>query len=105
MTLQVATKKAFFYISRLSPDTTSDQVVNFLKADFPEVTCESVLSKYPERYSSYKITGDHLNKDKVMDADRWPQGTYIARYFQKRSMKEKPSIFPLVKQPIQQMKT
>ncbi|KAJ3655536.1 hypothetical protein Zmor_014662 [Zophobas morio] len=83
--LKAAPKKALLYVSRLRPGTTEDQILNFLKNDFPEVKVQPLVAKYPEYYSSFKIIVDLVNKEKAMDGNRWPQGTYISRFFHRRS--------------------
>ncbi|KAJ3655761.1 hypothetical protein Zmor_014875 [Zophobas morio] len=87
-TLLVAPKKAFWYVSRLRPGTTVQQVVDFLNPDFPEVRCEPIDSKYPQHYSSFKVIVNLANKDNIMDPNIWPQETYVARFFHRKAKTE-----------------
>ena len=68
-------------LSRLLPQTTQKEIRKSLKSDFPEVQCEALQFKYPDYYSSYKVIIDLVNKEKAMDLNRWPQGTYVSQFF------------------------
>ncbi|KAJ3640428.1 hypothetical protein Zmor_003725 [Zophobas morio] len=87
--ITVAPKKAFLYVSRLSPGTKPESMVDLLKADFPEVQCEELESKFPQHYASFKIIIDLLNYERAMDPTIWPYGIYVTRFFQKKSQTNK----------------
>lgn len=74
-------KKSFIYVSRFAPETTVDSVKGVVSSLCQEVECEQLRSKYPQFYSSFKITVNAANKDKVMDPGIWPAGIYINRFF------------------------
>lgn len=82
--LVIAPKKAFLHVSRFSPETTIDDITNYLQGDFPEVKCGKLSSKYPYHYSSFKIMIDLVNLEKAKDPSIWPRGIYVSRFFQKR---------------------
>lgn len=84
-TLKVVPKKSFVYVTRLDPSTKCDNIVDYLKATFPEIKCESLISKFPTSYSSFKLTVDVDNFEKVMNPDLWPQGTYLDKFYHPRS--------------------
>ncbi|EFA13122.1 hypothetical protein TcasGA2_TC006836 [Tribolium castaneum] len=52
--LRLAPKMHHLHVYRLHPDTEINDIVDFLKADFPEIQCEALPSKHPEEYSSFK---------------------------------------------------
>ncbi|CAH0553616.1 unnamed protein product [Brassicogethes aeneus] len=54
--LKVVPKKSFVYVSRLEPNTQCEDIITYLNSKFPEITCESVESKFPQHYASFKIT-------------------------------------------------
>lgn len=85
--LKAVEKKTQIYISRLHPDTTLSDVTEFLKEKFPEVKCEKGQSKYPENYSSFKITIDENHFDLIMNPDLWPRGIYINKFFRSKNAK------------------
>lgn len=76
-------KKSFIFVSRFAPGTSEDSVKNIVSDHCPEVVCESVQSKHPLLYSSFKITVDSYNDQKAMDPDIWPEGTFINRFFRR----------------------
>ena len=85
VTLKTVPKKAFLYVSRLHPDTTCQNLMNFLKPKFPEIQCASLESKYPDNYSSFKVTINLENNKVAMDSATWPDGAYVSRFFHRRA--------------------
>ncbi|KAJ3666660.1 hypothetical protein Zmor_002095 [Zophobas morio] len=75
---------ATFHITRLHPSTTIDKVVEYLSNTTNDVTCEKLNAKKPEIYSSFKITIPASLTETVMDAEFWPQGVTINKFFRKR---------------------
>lgn len=89
--LRAAPRKAFLYVARFDPSTKPEQVLELLKKDFPEATCETLPSKYPEHYASFKVTVYLQNLQNAMKPDIWPYGIYISRFFHRRSTYTKPT--------------
>ncbi|KAJ4448109.1 hypothetical protein ANN_10121 [Periplaneta americana] len=77
--LKTVPKKAFLFVTRLDPTTTSNMLTDFVKDIFPEVICDSLESKYPEYYSSFKVTINMENLDKALNPDLWPAGVLVTR--------------------------
>lgn len=75
---------AALHIYRLNPQTTSEELTELMKKHFPKVRCESLNSKHPELYSSFKVTILASNFRKAMDSDLWPFGACVSRFFMKR---------------------
>ncbi|CAG9815964.1 unnamed protein product [Phaedon cochleariae] len=48
-------KFTYLHVCRVDPATTSQDLICQLKTVFPEVTCESLNSKHPTIYSSFKL--------------------------------------------------
>ncbi|CAH0551151.1 unnamed protein product [Brassicogethes aeneus] len=71
-------------MSKLCPDTTVDQLTNFLCPKFPEVTCELLNSRNPRIYSSFKITIKKDQLENAMESSTWPAHTRVARFFHPR---------------------
>lgn len=82
--IRAAPRKTYLHISRLHPETTSQQLEDQLRRSFPEVECEKLQSKYPSHYSSFKITIDMDKREMAMDPQLWPRGTLVNRYFFRR---------------------
>ncbi|CAG9815509.1 unnamed protein product [Phaedon cochleariae] len=78
------------HVYRLKPGTTTDELTHLLKSNFPEVACESLNSKFPELYSSFKVTIMESHFRKAMDPSLWPFGACISRFLEKR--KQEPQI-------------
>lgn len=82
--LKTVPKKTYLFVSRLDPSTTVNMLEDYVKVNFPEVKCEPLKAKYPEHYSSFKITINEENLEKAMDSKQWPQGALVMRYFLKK---------------------
>lgn len=79
--LKTVPKKSYLFVSRLHPDTTCGDIIDFLKPDFPEVECERIESKYATHYASFKVTVSLHKNSRAMDPNLWPEGTYVSRFF------------------------
>lgn len=79
--LRAATTYSHWHVYRLHPDTTSDEVENYLKNEFPGVVVETLKSANPSVYSSFKVTVAEKDGDRILDAGLWPSGTRINRFF------------------------
>lgn len=83
--LKAAPKWSFLHVFKLDPATTIENVSTFLKKEFPEVKCEQLTSKFPELYSSFKISVYDSHLESAIDASRWPNGCCINRFFHRRN--------------------
>lgn len=83
--LKTVPKKAYLFVSRLDPSTTTDDLQALLRDRFPEVLCEQMASKYPQYYSSFKVTIYLHRLGDAMDPGNWPDGCYISRFFHRKS--------------------
>lgn len=79
--LKVAELRSHWHVYRLHPDTTPDEVLNYLKTDFPGVLVEKLNSSRPSLYSSFKVTVREEDGSKMLNADLWPNGARIRRFF------------------------
>nr|CAI5866479.1 unnamed protein product [Callosobruchus analis] len=59
--IQANPKKGFLFVSRLQANIDPKDIIAALRKDFPEMTCEKLVSKHPELYSSFKVTVHHYN--------------------------------------------
>lgn len=87
-TLVGVPKMAVLHVSRLAPETTSEIMKNYLKSHFPEVSVETVNSKYPERYASFKISIYDRNFKSAMNPELWPRDCCVERFFFRRKTAE-----------------
>lgn len=72
------------HVYRLEPEITVEKLAELMKPHFPEMKCESLLSRHPSIYSSFKISIFANNFAKAMDANLWPYGACVSRFFSKR---------------------
>lgn len=79
--IEAVPRKAFLFVSRLAPTTVPDDLVLLLKSNFPEVECTSLVSRYPESYSSFRIAINFNNLDAALVAHLWPRGAIVKRYW------------------------
>lgn len=74
-------RESALHVYRLVPTTTVDQMVNFLKSDYPEVRCEKLESKNSDIYASFKITVYEENVQSVLNSEKWSKNVCIRRFF------------------------
>lgn len=79
--LRAAKTSRPFHITKLHPETTSEDLIGFLKPILPEVKVEKLDSLHPEAYSSFKIVAYEENQDRILDPSIWPAGCKINRFF------------------------
>lgn len=55
--LKAITQYRYLHVYNLLPETTADDIIKHLMAqNILRVQCEQMISKYPEKYSSFKLT-------------------------------------------------
>lgn len=74
----------YLHVSRLDPKTTADSVSNYLDQITPGCSCEMLNSKFPNIYSSFKVTVSLEDISKIMNPLVWPTGVRINRFFHRR---------------------
>nr|CAI5820101.1 unnamed protein product [Callosobruchus analis] len=77
-------KRVALHVSRIHPSTALTDMESMVKAKFPEATVESIQSKHPDIYSSFKVTLLHSNFKSALDVSIWPKNTCINRFLQSR---------------------
>ncbi|PSN51714.1 hypothetical protein C0J52_12305 [Blattella germanica] len=60
---------------KLAPATTLNDILEFLKPSFPEITGDQLTSRHPEQYASFRIDVYEDNVQKAMDPGLWPNNT------------------------------
>nr|CAI5869955.1 unnamed protein product [Callosobruchus analis] len=82
--VQTVPKYISLHVSRLQPNTKSEDLEQILNATFPGVSCELHVSMHPEIYASMKV---NIRSNQLKDAwkkDVWPNGAIVSRFFTKR---------------------
>ena len=61
--------------------TSADEISNYCRDnDVIVKKCESIETK-SEWYKSYKISIDASIRDKLLDAEFWPEGIFVRKFF------------------------
>lgn len=81
---QPAPSVVSFHVSRFKPEATEEMVKALFKETFPEIQCEKITSKYPNSYSSFKVSIFESNRKQFLDPEIWPAGIIVSRFFQRR---------------------
>lgn len=79
-------KFSIFHVTNLKPETTAENLQDFLKSNFSSVRCEKLTSRYPENYSSFKVTIPSSDYEKALDGSNWPIRASIHRFFRPRKI-------------------
>lgn len=74
-----------FHITNCDPNTTQEVLKLHLNKIVPMVQVESLKSRNPEQYSSFKISIPILEAPKILKAELWPSGVVINQFFRPRS--------------------
>ncbi|XP_072401867.1 uncharacterized protein [Diabrotica undecimpunctata] len=69
------------HVYRVDPDMTAENMRELMKTTFPEVKVESLKSKHPDIYSSFKVTIFNNNFKEAMSPKIWPCGAHVQRFF------------------------
>ncbi|CAH0560563.1 unnamed protein product [Brassicogethes aeneus] len=84
--LKTVPKFVSLHVTRMNPKTKCENLKKILEKEFPEVVCVEHDSKYPELYSSFKVTILQENFKKAWKRDIWPQGSLVSRFFMKKGV-------------------
>lgn len=80
-TLKGIAKYVDFHVYRLHPDVTEDEVIEYLKKkNIHEVKCEKMSSKFPDEYSSFKVSVSTGCVEEFKKPEIWPEHTCINRF-------------------------
>lgn len=83
-TIKGVPKYVELHVCRIDPGTTSEMLRKYLESSFSEVKCESLISRQPELYSSFKVSVYERNFQRAMDPNVWPEGALIGRFLYRR---------------------
>ncbi|KAJ8911696.1 hypothetical protein NQ315_017149 [Exocentrus adspersus] len=84
VTISAVPRIVWLHVCRLDPQTTEANLREALVANFPEIICEKIESRYPDLYSSFKVSILEKHFDKSMCPDMWPEGACISKFFMRR---------------------
>lgn len=87
-TVEGVDRTSALHVFNLKPNTTASDLQSFLCSSFPEVVCTPLNSRYPDRYSSFKVLISRTNYDKAMDASLWPNKACVRDFFERRTSRQ-----------------
>ena len=74
------TRKYRIFVSRLSPDTSTDHLKNYVKNSFDKnVEVTQLQTRYPT-YASFVISCNYVDKDMLLSPESWEEGVLIRSY-------------------------
>lgn len=85
--LRAAKMMRSYVITKLDPHTTDKDVKECLLALVPDVRVEKLNAKYPDAYSSFKVTVCEDDEKSILDPSIWPAGSKVYRFFHARKKK------------------
>ena len=77
------------FVTRLHPSTSEEEIAQFVKfqfADAKEVSCSSLKTRH-NSYASFKISFSGVLLKNCLDAENWPEGVLVKRYYPPHSEK------------------
>ena len=76
-------KQCEIFVSNLHPDTTSSDVIKYLKAEYNEYfKIEHIRTKCND-YSSFKIVAPMFLKNKLLEKSSWKANVYVRPFYTK----------------------
>lgn len=76
------------FVSRISPSTSIGDFTAMVKTEINEAVCEKLTSKYPEKYSSFRVSINATSFEKAKDPNMWPDGSVVSKFFQSRQFQK-----------------
>ena len=74
-------RKTSVFVSRLSPEVTSEDLKNFVNRIIDDdCTIEKLPTKF-ETYASFSVTCDFRHKEKILDPGEWEEGLIIRNFY------------------------
>ncbi|KAG5886326.1 hypothetical protein JTB14_034789 [Gonioctena quinquepunctata] len=77
-------KTCLLHVYKLTPSTTSEELLRDIKGSFPEAKIENINSMFPQLYSSFTVCINQCNLEKAWDESVWPMGVHVRRFFLKK---------------------
>lgn len=75
-------KFCYLHVYRLAPSMKSDDIINYLKSvNISDVQCEQLNSRFPDIYSSFKVSAPAKYLEDLTKPETWPEGVCVNRFF------------------------
>ena len=85
-TLKAANNTMDVYVGRCSIEVNCDLLKDYIEKEIgvPMVTCIE-LSKEPSQMKSFKVSVLSAHRDKLLDADKWPENIHVRKFVKPRN--------------------
>lgn len=81
ITIKSAPKYGHLHVCKLHPTLKTEDLTTYLKMNgFEDIKCEKLESNRPEEYSSFKISVQEGDFEKIKNPEIWPEGTCINNF-------------------------
>lgn len=78
--LKSASRRTHFFVSRVSPDTTCDEVLTFLKSkEVTDTECVEIKTRF-QTYKSFKVGVSSDKENFILDPNFWPSGVLVRHF-------------------------
>lgn len=79
------TKMNHFHVTNCDPDTTHEDLLVYLKTIVPVIQVETLKSRNPTQYSSFKISVPSEDVSMILKPELWPSGVIINKFFRAKN--------------------
>ncbi|KAJ3642514.1 hypothetical protein Zmor_025284 [Zophobas morio] len=91
-------KSSHIHITRVNPNVDVNKITDYIKFKLksheevlknkrlPDFKLIKLDSKFPELYSSFKLTIDFVYQNDILAASFWPKGVAVRKFFQSKSI-------------------
>lgn len=84
------TRYRHLHVYRVDPGMKPEELVDYLKTkNIPDAQCEKLTNKYPNIYSSFKISIPAKLYDTAMKPETWPEDVCVNHFFEHIARKQK----------------
>ncbi|KAK9685157.1 hypothetical protein QE152_g38264 [Popillia japonica] len=92
ITLKTVPKKAYLHLDRMHPETTPENLLQYLQLAAPEIRFDCEQIRRDNITTSFKITYPIEKIEEVYNPKLWPKGAIIRRYFVPRKNFQETSV-------------
>lgn len=81
-TIKAVSRYKHFHVFRLDPELSTDVLADYIRTkNVPGARVEKLKSKYPDEYSSFRVSVPDSHANDILDPSFWPKNTCVNRFF------------------------
>ena len=85
-TIKAANNTMDVYVGRCSIEVTCDLLKDYIEKEIGVPMVTSIeLSKEPSQMKSFRMSVLSAHRDKLLDADKWPENIHVRKFFKHRN--------------------